>query len=98
MLLSKPFIVIGLIAALSIFSACAATPELDRNWGKAYEAQKSNQIINPEAGENLEPVTGLDGQVAKGILETYEKQTKEGAEKRPAATSTIFDMGASGSQ
>jgi len=68
MLWGRPFIVIGLIAALSICSGCAGTPVLDRFWGDSLEAAKSNQIINPEAEENLEPVAGLDGQVAVELV------------------------------
>lgn len=68
MLWSRPFIVIGLIAALSICSGCAGTPVLDRFWGDSLEAAKSNQIMNPEAEENLEPVAGLDGQVAAELV------------------------------
>ena len=74
MLWSRPFIVIGLIAALSICSGCAGTPVLDRFWGDSLEAAKSNQIMNPEAEENLEPVAGLDGQVAAElVLPSYRK-------------------------
>jgi len=83
MLRNRPFIVIGLIAALSICLGCAATPELDRTWGKSFEAGKSNQIMNPEAGKNLEPVVGLDGQVAEVVLENYDKLFKQQVKKRP---------------
>ena len=68
MLWGRPFIVIGLIAALSIFLGCAGTPVLDKYWGNSLEAAKSNQIMNPEAEENLEPVAGLDGQVAAELV------------------------------
>ena len=84
MLWSRPFIVIGLIAALSICSGCAGTPVLDRYWGDSLEAAKSNQIKNPEAEENLEPVTGLDGQVATElVLGNYGKLFREQVRKRP---------------
>ena len=84
MLWSRPFIVIGLIAALSIFSGCAGTPVLDRYWGDSLEAAKSNQIQNPEAGKNLEPVTGLDGQVvAELVLPNYRKLFLEQVKRRP---------------
>jgi len=84
MLCSRPFIVIGLIVALSIFLGCAGTPVLDRYWGDSLEAAKSNQIKNPEASKNLEPVTGLDGQVvADLVVPNYEKLFLEQAKKRP---------------
>ena len=67
---ARCLIIMVLIAALSIFSGCAAT-QLDKNWGKSFESAKSNQILNPEAGQNLEPVVGLDGQAAESGLGTY---------------------------
>ena len=84
MLCSRPFIVIGLIVALSIFLGCAGTPVLDRYWGDSLEAAKFNQIKNPEASKNLEPVTGLDGQVvADLVVPNYEKLFLEQTKKRP---------------
>jgi hypothetical protein len=67
---ARCLIVIGLIAALSIFSGCGAT-KLDKNWGKSFESAKYNQILDPEAGQTPEPVVGLDGQAAKNVLGTY---------------------------
>jgi hypothetical protein len=73
-MLARYLIVIGLIAVLSIFSGCAQKQTmLDSNWGKSFESAKSNQILNPEAGQNLAPVAGLDGQAAEGVLGTYRK-------------------------
>ncbi len=69
---ARCLIIIGLIAALLIFSGCEATL-LDKNWGKSFESAKSDQILNPEAGQNLNPVVGLDGQAAERTLETYRK-------------------------
>jgi hypothetical protein len=84
MLWSRPFIVIGLIAALSIFAGCAGTPVLDRFWGDSLEAAKSNQILNPEAGTNLESVTGLDGRVVAELVQpNYGKLFREQVKKRP---------------
>jgi hypothetical protein len=81
---SRSFIVIGLIAALSICLGCAGTPVSDRYWGDSFEAAKSNQILNLEAGKNLEPVTGLDGQVvADLVMLNYGKLFIEQVKKRP---------------
>lgn len=69
---TRCLIVISLIAALSIFSGCAQRQTaLDSNWGKSFESAKSNQILNPETGQNLDPVVGLDGQGAESVLQTY---------------------------
>ena len=81
---SRSFIVIGLIAALSICLGCAGTPVLDRFWGDSLEAAKSNQILNLDAGKNLEPVAGLDGQVAAElVLPIYRKLFPGQVRERP---------------
>jgi hypothetical protein len=73
-MLARYLIVLGLIAILSIFSGCAQKQTmLDSNWGKSFESAKSNQILNPEAGQGLNPVVGLDGQAAEVVLGTYRK-------------------------
>ncbi len=55
-MLTRCFILIGLIAMLLISSGCGVKQTmLDRNWGKSCELAKSNQILNPGAGKD--PVT-----------------------------------------
>ena len=78
---SRYLTVIAIITALSILSGCAPT-RLERNWGVSYEAQKENQIENPDAEMNLEPVEGLDGQAAVHTMDNYRKGfTKKGKKK-----------------
>ena len=92
---------IVLIAALAMFSfvtlwGCAGNlPEgkrvdyLEQNWGKSYESAKNNQILNPEAGKNLEPVVGLDGQVAEHGVNKYKKSFEKDV---PVKTTTTFTI------
>ena len=44
---------------------------LDRNWGRSFESAKHLQILNLEAGKNLEPVVGLEGPAEEKIMEEY---------------------------
>ena len=53
---------------------------LEQNWGRAYETAKYNQILNPEAGKNVEPVEGMDGDAAERVMQTY----KSGGETNQA--------------
>ena len=74
--------IIGLIAALSVFSGCGTFSQRetlsDRNWGTSLEAAKQNQILNPKAAEkNLDLVVGLDGQASEASMEKYRKGFKE---------------------
>ena len=97
-MLTKCVIFIGLIAALSIFSACQGTvpwlPEsnVTKNWGKSFESAKNNQILNPQAGKNINPVTGFDGEAADKNMEKY----REGFEEKPPKEVYILNLGSIG--
>ena len=69
-----------LITLFSIFlmSACAGPTRLDKDYGRSVKQARINQILDPEAEKNLEPVTGLDGKAAKAGIEKY-RMTFEGS-------------------
>lgn len=77
---------IVIIAILSLLSGCAryyyqGEPPLEKNWGRSFESAKYNQTLNPEAGDNLAPVEGLDGEAAEGVWKDHLK--KEAGAKAP---------------
>ncbi|MBU6481262.1 MAG: hypothetical protein KGS09_12040 [Nitrospirae bacterium] len=55
-----------------LFGACAPT-SLSPNWGKAYQEMRVNQVLDPTAGEQLDPVEGQDGKVNATAMEVYRK-------------------------
>jgi hypothetical protein len=76
-MLTRCLTLIGLIATLLIFSGCGTKETmLSRNWGSSFESAKQSQILNPEAGKNLDPVVGLDGQAAGNNMEKYRQEFK----------------------
>jgi hypothetical protein len=74
-MLSKPSILIAFSIVLLLFAGCAYNT-LETNWGSSFEASKTNQIANPDASENLDPVVGLDGQLAEKNMESYRQGCK----------------------
>ncbi len=58
--------------------ACAGPTRIEKNFGKSVKQARASQTLDPEAGKNLEPVTGLDGKAAKGAIEKY-RMTFEGS-------------------
>ena len=40
-----------------LFGACAPTT-ISPNWGVAYQEMRAKQVLNPTAGEKLDPVEG----------------------------------------
>jgi hypothetical protein len=82
-MLNRRLIVIAIMGALLIALGCNGTRPiqgenlLDRNWGRSYETAKYNQMLNPDAGKNLEPVVGFDGTAAANNSDKYRDSFKE---------------------
>jgi hypothetical protein len=55
-----------------VVGACAPTT-ISPNWGTAYQDMRAKQVLNPEAGEQLDPVEGQNGKVAATAMEAYRK-------------------------
>ncbi len=48
-----------------VFFPTAPQPmHLSSNYGESFSTARDNQILNPEASDNIEPVEGLDGNAA----------------------------------
>lgn len=85
----KRTIALGMICALlALLSGCSSTgnpfygeTQLDKNWGRSYEAARYNQILNPDAGKSPIPVESLSGNAAEYAVEKYEKSFKEKAKQ-----------------
>jgi hypothetical protein len=88
-------IVLAVFSVVTLWGCAGNLPEskridyLEMNWGKSFESAKKNQILNPEAGKTVEPVMGLDGQVAKHNVDNYKKSFKE---QKEVKTSTAFTI------
>jgi hypothetical protein len=64
----------GLLASLTL-AGCAETrtPHFDDHFGNAVNGAKAQQTINPDASQNTDPVTGMDGHSAKAAVDSYQK-------------------------
>jgi hypothetical protein len=66
--------VIGMVSLFALMgSGCTRPTTLGANTGIAYDLAKQNQILDPMAGERLDPVVGLDGAAAAIEMGTYRK-------------------------
>ena len=96
--MNRQRIIILLLAFSLLFIGCTGPNQntvsldpptrLELDYGTSFNLMKFNQIANPEAEKNLEPVTGLDGQAAKATLDKYRKDFEKPAEA-PAYTLSI---------
>lgn len=81
-------IVVMAVFSITLWGCAGNLPEterveiLDRNWGKSFESAKNNQILNPDAGKNLDPPVGLNGEAAGYGVDKYKKSFKKKAEQK----------------
>lgn len=75
-----------LALAASLLGGCAnsTTPRLDARFGDAVREVRALQTLNPEAGLDPDPVSGLDGPAARHAIQRYQDSFK--------APPTTFDV------
>ena len=69
----------GMMALFLASAACAGPSRVEMDYGTSAKLSKFNQILNPEAEKNLQPVTGLDGVAAKAVMDKYQKNFEKPA-------------------
>ena len=57
----------------ALFLGGCSYATLSPNWGAAYQEMRSTQVLDPAAGEKLDPVEGQDGRVNATAMEAYRK-------------------------
>lgn len=66
------------ICSIGLLTACAeSTPYYNSKFGDAARETFSQQIANPEAVNNNNPVKGIDGRAAHDAVESYQKSFVE---------------------
>lgn len=77
------------ICSIGLLTACAeSTPYYNSKFGDAARATFNQQIANPEAVNNNNPVKGIDGRAAHDAVENYQKSFVE-----PDKSSNAFNIG-----
>ncbi len=78
-MIKKYFALVGLLLILtvSLSFAEAQKTRLELDYGTSHKLQKFNQVLNPDAGKNLEPVSRLDGMAAHEAVKKYRKSFNE---------------------
>lgn len=74
-----PLLTSSLPAALllcALAGCVSTTPELDRQFGHSVATLNALQTVNPEAGRNNAPVSGIDGKAAASAYDAYQKSYK----------------------
>ena len=88
----KGFLLIGLAGVFLISVGCVGPSRLAMDYGTSYKLAKFNQVLNPAAEKNLEPVSGLDGGAAQATIGKYRK----GFEEKTSAPTYVFSLSTGG--
>ena len=62
-----------LMATVGLMVGACAPTTISPNWGTAYQQMRAGQVLNPAAGEQLDPVEGQDGVANATAMGTYRK-------------------------
>ena len=77
------------LTLVSVLTSCVEpAPRYEAEFGNATRATLKAQIINPDAGNNPDPVAGLDGRAARDAINNYQKSFAE-----PKPTENVFNIG-----
>jgi hypothetical protein len=67
-------LIVGLILMGTLAGCAGNTTLVEQEWGTSYKLAIANQILNPDAEKNLEPVYGLDNKAADKVINKYNKE------------------------
>jgi hypothetical protein len=76
------FFIIGFPTVVLMLLSCAPS-RLEMDFGTSSKLMKINQVWNPEAEKNIEPVSGFDGEAARATVEKYRKDFEKPAPPAP---------------
>jgi len=83
-MIRKWFLLLGGVVLLFLLTSCAGPSRLEADYGNSSKLLKVNQIYDPEAEKNTEPVVGLDGKAAQASTEKYRKDFEKPSPPAPS--------------
>ena len=78
------------LVLLALLAGCAAspTPDYDLRFGDAVREARQRMILNPAAGNNPDPVAGVDGKAGYQSIGRYHDSFKT-----PPPVSNVINIG-----
>ncbi|PIF73614.1 hypothetical protein CLU95_0710 [Variovorax sp. 54] len=64
------------LACLLATGCSSVTPNYDARFGDAVRDAKKKMTLNPNAGKNGDPVTGMDGRASREAMVQYQESYK----------------------
>lgn len=81
----------GALAVLGLSGCMSTSPHWDARFGDAARSVIAQQVIDPNASHNADPVTGIDGKAAQGAMGEYAKSFVQ-----PQPQPNLFTIGVGG--
>ena len=79
---------LSILAVVSVTGCTTRPTTLGPDYGLAYTMANDHQILNPDAGKNLDPVQGFEeGAAAKHTMERYRSSFEKPEDYRKPMTS-----------
>jgi hypothetical protein len=80
---------VSLFTLVALLAGCGSTtPNYDMRFGDAVRQARFDMTINPNAGQNPDPVLGMDGVSAKEAMTRY-----QGTFKAPPPVTNVINIG-----
>ena len=95
-MIRKCFVSMRLLIVIMFFAAGCAENRLAKDYGNSARLVKRNQILNPDAAKNLEPVCGFDGHAAEATIDGYQKSFPNQSATPFSIPGTMNPYGSSG--
>jgi hypothetical protein len=82
------------LLVVALLGGCAAstTPSYDTRFGNAVREARARMTLNPNAGANPDPITGMDGRSAREAVVRYQDSFKA-----PPPVVNVINIGGSAS-
>ena len=86
---------LSVLAVISVTGCTTRPTTLGPDYGLAYTMAKDAQTLDPDAGNNLDPVQGLeDSAAAKHTMERYRSSFEKPEDiRKPMASPSIISQG-----
>ena len=75
-------------AAINLVACTQPMPRYEAEFGENIRNTMKAQVINPDAGNNPDPVAGIDGRAARDAVNNYQKSFA-----KPEPAPNVFNLG-----
>lgn len=86
--MTKYYVMFVMLGSTVLAGCVEPAPRVEAEFGNATRATLNAQIINPEAGENPDTVTGMDGRAARDAVDNYQRSFSN-----PKPSPNVFKIG-----